>query len=1242
MPFVNGQELTAADVELVVSREFDARRFAALCNAISWSYCNGFTSMPSFTEREKVRDGGIDAEIHLPPNIPDSPFFGPGWNVSQYKQRDITARNRDQIYSSLKSSCRGAVAQLFKRWGHRPQRYLFFVNLDLSHEQKETLRQAALQDYDEPDQVTVVMMGAGELAPIINALPHLRSAYFTDDRFQTWETAWEKHLNEMQAEEAVELVGRDPVLADLRSLLDDDGVRGILLSGPSGIGKTRLALQSTEHLALNTVVAVEASLTVSDLVRFQNPDRTVTILIDDPEPKTAEALLKAVSTEPHLKILITLSTVDNAPLPRFGMDERLRSLPLSPLTDHEASELLKKVDARFDYSVESWVIREAGGMPLALLQAAQNADTLRQSSRSFFLQIAQGMEQKLERRLGEEALAALRTLSLLTRTGLQGGASKELWAICETLGDPTVNSVLTMLPKLERAGVVRMRGSYAEVIPPFLASHLAETCLRGRSQVISHLWAVLDGKSQKRFIGRLAMLRTEEVKHIWSDLFASDGLLGSGASALQHIDLMSQIVGAVPAETARVVREGLNSLSLEERSAIKGDERWRIVHLLDQLLCRKKTSKTALYCFARLAEAETDTHYANNSSGGFCAAFYPMHPQVPLPLQDRLDVLRSISSASNSIPLQILSVKAAVAGLEWRSMNALRESHGPDPLDAQPEMTWGDIFDYTEALLSLLLSQTRSTIPEVSQAACEVLPKALFEGTDQLPPHRMMPFIESVVDDALNGSLPLSLSDLLSRLDLVLNHWTIDLDKGEHDARSLEIYRASVARLLGVISRLREGDFGIRLRCYVADWIYLGDDGEDQHIPALAEEAIRNPSLLDAEHLMWLLSDDARRGFIFFHQLGQHDLEMVFRPILEEVACEAKGADAFASYCHGLTFHFLDFLNGYLDDLSSQPQVSPEAILYATRYDRGNLNSITRVRRLIEQGAISIPTALMVLPMGTLLETLRSDDALPFLQFAWEKDPGSALYMVGFLNFWERRGTTLEGEVSTLAWACLEAGMDLLENSGAYQMHESNFDDLASRLSEREVERGLEFFARFLRSKGRERHLNPIPFRGRSRFWRTLKDRHRSRALRTLLGFLTEKYQGRYYLPFDWDNVIDQVEDQGALIAYALENERQAEIVSQLISTAQTGFWPIAFAIVDAYPTNEEVQTSLTHGIKQQGRMHCGPYSEHLERCLNGIERVLKQQDVPPVVRSWLNEMIESITDEKDYRRKHEADRDDE
>ena len=203
MPLVYGKAISSEEVERIVSRQFTPAKFASLCNAIVWAtagrHCK---SLPSFTERVNVKDGGIDAEWTI--DLPDdgsapAPLLGSGWNVFQYKQRDVTAQGRDVTFRNLKDGLKGAIKSLFKATGRRPDKYVIFHNIDVTHftkGQKSLLKKALLAGYDLSDNVAIEIVGAAEIATFLNDLPHLRLGFFQAEAFLDWQSAWQAHTKE--------------------------------------------------------------------------------------------------------------------------------------------------------------------------------------------------------------------------------------------------------------------------------------------------------------------------------------------------------------------------------------------------------------------------------------------------------------------------------------------------------------------------------------------------------------------------------------------------------------------------------------------------------------------------------------------------------------------------------------------------------------------------------------------------------------------------------------------------------------------------------------------------------------------------------------------------------------------------------------------------------------------------------------------------------------------------------------
>ena len=319
---MQGRAITSEEIERLTGRDFGPARFASMCNAISWASAKKRpSSLPSFTERVNVSDGGVDAEwdTELPEEDYSSPLLGPGWNVFQYKQRDVAAVDRDKLFSKIKSSLKGAVKDLYSNKKRRPDRYVLFVNLDLTHEQKDEIKRTMLEDYDRPEEVTVEIAGAAEIATFLTDIPHLRFAYLQRPEFSTVEAEWEAHRSAKSFGAGVELVGRETEMEDLTSFFADPGSRAMVLAGPQGMGKTRLALEAAKSSRpFETIVAVEAqSLGLGDLLTLKTSDSEVVVIVDDPDPDKAEELVHGALASEGLKVLIVLPTTEDAPAPQL-------------------------------------------------------------------------------------------------------------------------------------------------------------------------------------------------------------------------------------------------------------------------------------------------------------------------------------------------------------------------------------------------------------------------------------------------------------------------------------------------------------------------------------------------------------------------------------------------------------------------------------------------------------------------------------------------------------------------------------------------------------------------------------------------------------------------------------------------------------------------------------------------------------------------------------------------------------
>jgi hypothetical protein len=1246
----HGQRITKRELEVATSY-WSPEEFVSLCNAVAWASARRQDAiLPSFTERVYVKDKGIDAEyITLDTGAGDfSPFIGAGWNVLQYKQRDIQAQNRAKIFSDLKNELKkftgkeledgkkeyyGALRDVYERTGERPRRYVLFTNIDLTQQQNKDLKAVILEGYDQPETVKVVVNGAANLAALLNDLPHLRSAYFVPSRFCSWEQAWKSHVEEKLLGSSIELIGRRPQLTTLGSYLHDSNLRAVILTGPTGIGKSRLALEATKSYQTETIIALDpASMTASDLLSIESPGAETIVIIENPDPKKAEEFVRHALSRHELKLVITLPSSEHVLAPNFRRDKRVKLFPLDILTDQHARELLKVAGARFDFGIESWIIAQADGNPGILLVAASIPD-LRRSTNSFIDDVATTFEYKIRQELGNRAVEVLRQISLLMRVDIRGPFYEELATISSTFdGHIQPNDILNEIPRLQRAGVVRVRGGYVEAIPTLLANHLTRSVLRGRYLAIEKLFVALKRSGRFRLIERLCKVSSVEIAHFWDELFSQTGLFAQFQTALSNVQLLYAVAGAASDHVARLLENGLGSLSREERTSISWDARRYLMSIFHDLLFRKSTGKSALRCILLLAESEIDTP-KTSSLEVFYDCFHPFQPQCPLPLEDRLDILRKALSPESSSQMCKIGLQAIVHGLPGGMSFMLREGNGLEPLSVPPEMTWTDIWNYWDILFDMIIAIARSDQSEVAELAQEDLPNILTRYTLFGHITKGLEHFHQVAQWSVTSQLPVSvsrLSEALTHVQKAINHRTAE------SAETEEILQNAKHVISNILKLLEAGDFSMRLMRWASVW---ASDEQGEHMKelrALIMEVMDQPPLLTEELLMWLLSDEAKLGLPFFQILGEQDTNHSWLARIEELGYSIKGAGAFSWYFSGLGKRDRSFVSDRLDELTRGGRVTGKAIISATTHFSGDSSSVKRVVKLLEEGRVDrVDVEYSLLRSSPWLNTLSIDDYIRLLKVTAEDDLKYAKSVVNSLIVWLYKHTDIDRTLAEFAWQCLEqVSPNSLED--AY-----NCDNLASKLVEVDVETSFALLEKRLHQLSLATLWNPLSLYAGQMFWPALCKADRRRALWMPLSLAAGDTSLRVLITGSLIECINQELDTVTLVEFASECTEHACVVCECIAVSKSGFWPLALEIFRRYSLDENVKRRLQYAIVRTNTpqsVMIGLPGIALQARMNDLQRRLSELSLSPNERMWLEGIASILQSEKEAFERFESD----
>jgi hypothetical protein len=1210
MSLVHGEEIGSRELEATVGGPaWDADRFARLCNAIIWTEAGHERSSSfSLTERVFVRDKGIDAELEIevsPSEFDRSRFLIGGWNVLQYKKRE-GGNDRANAISGIRNTERSAIKKIFEKTSRRPNSYVLLVNLDLDHEDKRLLRESILDGYDRRDGVKVEVFGAGELAAALNNLPHLRSAFFATADFQTWQRAWNAHLMQKSVAHAA-LIGRDTEATGLRTLVDDPTVRVIFVSGPSGIGKSRLILEATKHRSLETVHALDPqSLSVRDLLALESPKKETIVLVEEPESTNLRELLTQTLTRPELKLLVTAHRV-----PATAQDTRIGTVPLMPLDD-EASRTLLRATAQIDFSLESWILAQAGGNPELLLRAAAAGQELRSQALGLVASLAEVFEERIRSEFGEEILTLLRLLSLLTYVGVKSPHAEELPLVCTRLGgDIDLNRALLGIDQLVKMGFLRLWGPYVEVVPPFLANHLAKAALKGRLDAVVSLLAELPLLAQSRMLRRLSQTGGEEAREFQETLFKI--IFKDLNSVLDGTEVIYPIVESIPEKVAAFVTDEIQKLDEAELQALSVERRRVLRHVIERLWLRRSTCRDAIAILIRLAgvrrEEKPRPLYGDDLTPLLVESFHPQHPQVPLTCPEKFEILQNLVRNDVARDLRLIGIRTISSALETQSV-MLRESSGAEPLDARPRQTYGDVWTYNERLIDLLVNLADDKDSEVASAAVHALPRALYQGFIQGASETAVDEYGKIVSRALKDPSSISIArlrDSIERAVRALSSWQEESSRPEFErwAKTLE----------GLMKSMQSSsNFEVRVRNVAGGWTYSEED-DSGRFDALAAEALSDTKLLRSELLDWLCSPEAERGHSFFWALGRIDNKHVWLDRIKWRISMPRGASAFISYLGGLAQNESEFVDQILDALLKDEEVAGSVILHASLYSRDASGAVRRITTLLGTKRID-PTVTAGFIASPWLKQINPDELQTLLKAIAGPDFEFAVEAVLVLDAAVFAKQPLSDEVTLFAWKCLQAARNLEMNDYFH------CDHLAANLAQQNPQAAFSEFHELIRRPWSERSWNPISaYSGQSQLWGVLTKLNREK---TVLDLLSADAETKFAYSFanGAREFIDPAADRALLLRFAESGEKQALVIARILSASNSGFWDLAFEILERFPTSEEIREALSHGAQRMGEVSVGFSGPGI--ALSEIESKLRGQ-LTPTARAWLEELASRL-----------------
>jgi len=200
---------------------------------------------------------------------------------------------------------------------------------------------------------------AAQLASLVNKHPALRLTFFSRPVARSWDEKWAEECAVKDYKTSVSLIAREQEVATLSKWAGDETTKVIAISGPPGIGKSRLALEITRNDRWRTtVVDVVEEFRRWGVASFNTATRPQLIIVEDPDETQAEHLVKQAVAEEGIKLILTFPSESDAPILKLTEHEAVKKLPMRPLSNKQSEELLSAAGATFDRNALDWILRK--------------------------------------------------------------------------------------------------------------------------------------------------------------------------------------------------------------------------------------------------------------------------------------------------------------------------------------------------------------------------------------------------------------------------------------------------------------------------------------------------------------------------------------------------------------------------------------------------------------------------------------------------------------------------------------------------------------------------------------------------------------------------------------------------------------------------------------------------------------------------------------------------------------------
>jgi DNA-binding MarR family transcriptional regulator len=1229
----HGNEITAEQIELIFGQHGDSGRFANFCNTVIVAEGISGISRPPVLSEKPGPDGCFDGEWDVELSTKESaanPFAQIGWNIFQFKARGISGGGRRKAVSRLKSNLKGALAGLVSRLNRpkQPRQYVLFTSLQLGLENESNTKDEKLLSRDRNQIeaallegcagiVSIEIVDAALLASLVNKHPALRLTYFSGPVARSWDEKWTEERAVKDYKTSVSLIAREQELGTVSQWIADETTRVVAMSGPPGIGKSRLALEITrDDRWRTTVVEVMEEFQRWELAAFSTSPQPQLIIVEDPDEKQAEDLAKKAVTAKGIKLIFTFPSESDAPTLKLTEHEAVKKLMLHPLTNKQSEELLSKAGATLDRNALDWIVLQAGGNPEILLSAASLGQTLREKSGNLKSTLADVYQKRIERKLGHEAVAVLRLASLLQWVKITG-EKNDISAIIESFQTHiTPPTILDQLKRLEQMGYVRRRGNHVMVVPPLFAAALAENVFNTQPDLICSLFDHLNDSSRKRLLERVVTTDLEEESRFWDHVFGET--LGTISRLIANLDLLGYLARAAPrraasflvgqveqlAPHAYALTGTLRELAYQHESCVMG------MSMLQAMALREPWAK----------EVYSDHH----ATQLFCECFVHWNFDFPMSFQDREQCVRGMLDSGEVSQMRLAARVVVMATSPPTTLSGYPVT--ARKLGAAPSRRLlREVFNYLNNFVEMRFELTQAKDEVLARFAQDEFVEALQRLRHHLNPDCLVKHLEQLMTWSEAGKIksdPRDLRTVIRWLQEEYGEKSAQINQAEFADKWQQVLR----RVESLRQRLDDGLFIVRLqlalgREYDDEWEDINGKrvyGFEKRCCSMATEAVANPELMTDE--AWGVVNDPRsyQAHVFVLALGELDIDRVFLSRFQSKVGDGRGDHMFGLYLCGIQNSSAGFVDQYLCDQVLKESFPRSAIVAAIRLVGATPGNRSRLQTLIREKGVKPNEVAEMFTTGRWLEKVPAEEIRAIVEFIASGPKEWPKWVISVLGLYLSVVKALPPELVPISLKALQnlefRGMD----------EDWKWGQVAVGIAKTDLDKGLGLAVSQIReladANSPDRELKRTRFNSSgSRDLRTfLCVNYPERTCRELLALQDQVFSfvQDLMLPFDLGK------SASVLLGIASEGEGNALFLAKATSGSLKGFFPFAYTLMDAYPASSNLRSALaTNAVYQTGNGVEWSFSQ----ALNAIESEIASPRTPAHYLGWLNELKQRI-----------------